>query len=81
MNTKANKAIIQRFVDDALNKKNLDVLDELVVEDLNSANGTYVNRARVAPGQKRGPRPECDPDSGCRCRSGPSDRTARICRR
>jgi len=28
--------------------------DELVVEDLNSANGTYVDRQRVAPGQKRG---------------------------
>jgi pSer/pThr/pTyr-binding forkhead associated (FHA) protein len=28
--------------------------DELVIEDLNSANGTYVNRQRVAPGQKRG---------------------------
>jgi pSer/pThr/pTyr-binding forkhead associated (FHA) protein len=28
--------------------------DELVIEDLNSANGTYVGRQRVAPGQKRG---------------------------
>jgi hypothetical protein len=26
----------------------------LVIEDLNSANGTYVNRTRVYPGQKRG---------------------------
>jgi pSer/pThr/pTyr-binding forkhead associated (FHA) protein len=25
----------------------------LTIEDLNSANGTYVNRARVYPGQKR----------------------------
>ena len=32
--------------------------DELVVEDLNSANGTYVNRGRVAPGQKRGLAPD-----------------------
>lgn len=28
--------------------------DELILEDLNSANGTYVNRERVFPGQKRG---------------------------
>jgi hypothetical protein len=27
--------------------------DELTLEDLNSANGTYVNRTRVYPGQKR----------------------------
>jgi hypothetical protein len=27
--------------------------DELSVEDLNSANGTYVNRTRIYPGQKR----------------------------
>ena len=27
---------------------------ELYVEDLNSANGTFVNRTRVYPGQKRG---------------------------
>jgi pSer/pThr/pTyr-binding forkhead associated (FHA) protein len=26
---------------------------QLVIEDLNSANGTYVNRTRVYPGQKR----------------------------
>jgi pSer/pThr/pTyr-binding forkhead associated (FHA) protein len=32
--------------------------DEVVIEDLNSANGTYVNRVRVAPGQKRGLAPE-----------------------
>jgi pSer/pThr/pTyr-binding forkhead associated (FHA) protein len=32
--------------------------DELTVEDLNSANGTYVNRGRVAPGQKRGLAPD-----------------------
>jgi pSer/pThr/pTyr-binding forkhead associated (FHA) protein len=25
----------------------------LMIEDLNSANGTYVNRARIYPGQKR----------------------------
>jgi len=34
------------------------VNDELTVEDLNSANGTYVNRARVHPGQKRGLAPD-----------------------
>ena len=28
--------------------------NELVLEDLNSANGTFVNRTRVYPGQKRG---------------------------
>jgi pSer/pThr/pTyr-binding forkhead associated (FHA) protein len=28
--------------------------DEVIIEDLNSANGTYVNRGRVSPGQKRG---------------------------
>ena len=27
--------------------------DQLLIEDLNSANGTYVNRTRVYPGQKR----------------------------
>jgi hypothetical protein len=27
--------------------------DQLAIEDLNSANGTYVNRTRVYPGQKR----------------------------
>jgi FHA domain len=27
--------------------------DQLAIEDLNSANGTYVNRARIYPGQKR----------------------------
>ena len=27
--------------------------DELLVEDLNSTNGTYVNRHRVEPGSKR----------------------------
>ena len=27
--------------------------NQLVIEDLNSANGTYVNRTRVYPGQKR----------------------------
>jgi pSer/pThr/pTyr-binding forkhead associated (FHA) protein len=27
--------------------------DQLTIEDLNSANGTYVNRARIYPGQKR----------------------------
>jgi pSer/pThr/pTyr-binding forkhead associated (FHA) protein len=32
--------------------------DELTVEDMNSANGTYVNRGRVAPGQKRGLAPD-----------------------
>ena len=26
---------------------------KLVIEDLNSANGTFVNRARIYPGQKR----------------------------
>ena len=26
---------------------------QLTIEDLNSANGTYVNRTRVYPGQKR----------------------------
>ena len=30
---------------------------KLVVEDLNSANGTFVNRARVYPGQKQGLKP------------------------
>ena len=28
--------------------------DELIIEDLNSANGTYVNRNKVSPGQKYG---------------------------
>jgi pSer/pThr/pTyr-binding forkhead associated (FHA) protein len=27
--------------------------DQLTVEDLNSSNGTYVNRSRLYPGQKR----------------------------
>jgi hypothetical protein len=27
--------------------------DSMVIEDLNSANGTYVNRTRVPPGEKR----------------------------
>jgi len=27
--------------------------DKVEIEDLNSANGTYVNRARIYPGQKR----------------------------
>ena len=27
--------------------------DQLAIEDLNSSNGTYVNRTRVYPGQKR----------------------------
>ncbi|MBL8793633.1 MAG: pentapeptide repeat-containing protein [Planctomycetia bacterium] len=30
-----------------------DTGNELLIEDLNSANGTYVNRMRVAPGEKR----------------------------
>jgi pSer/pThr/pTyr-binding forkhead associated (FHA) protein len=29
----------------------------LTIEDLNSANGTFVNRARVYPGQKQGLKP------------------------
>jgi steroid delta-isomerase-like uncharacterized protein len=33
VSTQANKAVIQRFVDIALNKKNLDALNELVVEN------------------------------------------------
>jgi pSer/pThr/pTyr-binding forkhead associated (FHA) protein len=27
--------------------------DQMAIEDLNSANGTYVNRTRIYPGQKR----------------------------
>ena len=27
--------------------------DQLAIEDLNSSNGTYVNRSRIYPGQKR----------------------------
>ena len=33
MSAKSNKVVIQRFVDEGMNQKNLDVLDELVAED------------------------------------------------
>jgi steroid delta-isomerase-like uncharacterized protein len=33
MKTKTNKAVIQRFVEDGINKKNMSVFDELVVEN------------------------------------------------
>jgi len=41
---------------------------KLTIEDLNSANGTYVNRARVHPGQRGSCSSRCGPDRNVQMR-------------